>query len=96
MRIIASTEAVARIHEGGGLLFVWPFSSRGPRLVLTILVCSLDPPPDALDYRRVDRDLFMLFLHPNIRSMPDELWVEYHGRHLPHVCVYWNGLAFVS
>lgn len=96
MQIVASPETVARIHEGGGLLFVWPFSSRGPKLVLTILVCSLDPPRDALDFRRLDNDLFTLFLHPSIRSLPNELWVEFRGRHPPKVCVYWNGLAFVS
>jgi hypothetical protein len=95
MRVVASAEAVARIHEGGGLLFVWPFSSRGPRLVLTVLVCSLDPPHRALDFRRIDNDLFTLFLHPNIDSLPTELWVELRGRH-PRLCVYWNGLAFVG
>ena len=96
MRIVASPETVERIHDGGGLLFIWPFSSRGPRLVFTILLCSLDPPPGALDYRRLDNDMFTLFLHPSIRSLPDELCVEYHGRHHAHVSVYWNGLAFVS
>ncbi len=96
MRIVASPETVARINDGGGLLFVWPSTSRGPRLVLTILACSLDPPPEALDFRRLDTDLFTVFLHPSIRSLPDELWVEYHGRHHSHVCVYWNGLALVS
>ncbi len=96
MRVVASPETAALIHDGGGLLFIWPFSSRGPRLVLTTLVCSLDPPREALGFRRLDNRLFTLFLHPSIRSLPDELWVEYHGRHPPHVCVYWNGLAFVS
>ena len=48
MRIVASPETVSGIRDGGGLLFVWRAASRGPRLVLTILVASLDPPPDAL------------------------------------------------
>ena len=96
MRIITSPETVSGIRDGGGLLFVWPASSRGPRLVLTILVASLDPPPDAFDYRRFDHDPFTLFLHPNIHSLPDELWVEFRRRRIPQVCVYWNGLAFVA
>jgi hypothetical protein len=96
MRIIASPETVSGIRDGGGLLFVWRASSRGPRLVLTFLVASLDPPPDALDYGRFDHDLFTLFLHPRIHSLPDELWVEFRGHRRPHVCVYWNGLAFVA
>lgn len=96
MRIVASAEAVVHIREGGGLLFVWPFSARGPRLVLTVLECSLDPPPRALDFRRIEDDTFTLFLHPSIYSLPAELWVELRGHHPPHVCVYWNGLAFVA
>lgn len=96
MRIVASPETVSGIREAGGLLFVWPYSSRGPRLVLTVLVASLDAPKDALDYRRLDHDRFTVFLHPNIRSLPDELWVEFRGLRLPQVCVYWNGLAFVA
>ena len=96
MRIIASPETVSGIRDGGGLLFVWPACSRGPRLVLTILVASLDPPPDALEYSRFDHDLLTLFLHPRIHSLPDELWVEFRGYRRPHVCVYWNGLAFVA
>lgn len=96
MRIVASPETVSGIRDGGGLLFVWRASSRGPRLVLTILDASLDPPHDALDYRRFDQGPFTLFLHPNIHSLPDELWVELRGHRIPHVCVYWNGLAYVA
>jgi hypothetical protein len=96
VRIVASPKTVARIRDGGALLFMWPCSSRGPRLVLTVLVASLDPPPDALDYRRFEHDRLTLFLHPSIHSLPDELWVEFRGRRLRHVCVYWNGLAFVA
>jgi hypothetical protein len=58
MRIIASPETVSGIRNGGGLLFVWPAPSRGPRLVLTILAASLDPPPNAFDYWRFDHDPF--------------------------------------
>jgi hypothetical protein len=96
VRIVTSPETAARIRDGGGFLFVWPCSSRGPRLVLTFLVASLEPPPNALYFRRVEDDLFCLFFHPSIHSLPDELWVEFRGHRLAHVCVYWNGLAFVA
>ena len=96
MRIVASPETVSGICDGGGLLFVWRATSRGPRLVLTVLVATFDPPPDAFDYRRFDHGPFTLFLHPSIRSLPDELWVELRGNRTPHVCVYWNGLAYVA
>ena len=96
MRIVASPETVSGIRNGGGLLFVRPALSRGPRLVLTILVASLDPPPNAFDYRRFDHDCLTLFFHPNMHSLPDELWVELRGHRIPHVRVYWNGLAYVA
>jgi hypothetical protein len=96
MRIVASPETVSGIRDSGGLLFVWRASSRGPRLVLTILDASLDPPPDAFDYRRVDCDPFTLFFHPTMYCLPDELWVELRGHRTPHVRVYWNGLAYVA
>jgi hypothetical protein len=90
VRIVASPETAARVRDRGGLLFVWPCTSRRPRLVLTILVASLDPPPSALDFRRFEDDVFTLFLHPSIHSLPDELWVEFRGHRLAHVCAYWN------
>jgi hypothetical protein len=96
MRIVASPETVSGIRNCGGLLFVSRAQSRGPRLALTILVASLDPPPNAFDYRRFDLAPFTLFFHPNIHSLPDELWVEVRGHRFPHVCVYWNGLAYVA
>jgi hypothetical protein len=96
MRIVASPETASGIRDGGGLLFVWRASSRGPRLVLTVLDASLDPPYDAFDYRRFEHDHFTLFLHPNIHSLPDELWVELRGHRIPQVYVYWNGLAYVA
>jgi hypothetical protein len=96
MRIVASPETISRIRDRGGQLFVWRYSSRGPRLALTILLASLDPPAGALDYRRLEHDPFTLFLHPSIHTLPDELGVEFRGHRLPKVRVYWNGLAFVA
>lgn len=95
MRIVASPEAIARIRERGGLLFVRRVSYRGPRLVLTLLDASLDPPDDAFDYRRFDQGQFLLFLHP-LRSVPEELWVEVRERGSGELFVYWNGLAYVA
>jgi hypothetical protein len=95
MRFVASPETVERIREGGGLLFIWASRSRGPRLVLTTLVASLDPPANAFDFTRLEHDDFTLFLDPNINPAPEEAWVEFRGRRLPHPCAYWNGLAFV-
>jgi hypothetical protein len=50
---------------------------------------------DALDFRRLENDSFILFLHPDIRGLPDELWVDVAIQRR-HVHAYWNGLAFVA
>lgn len=94
MRVVASLETVERICQSGGLLFVWVSRSRGPRLVLTTLVASLDPPAEAFDFRRLEQDDFTVFVHPSIDPLPEELWVDFRGRQSPHPCAYWNGLAF--
>lgn len=81
MRIVASAEAIARIRDEGGLLFVRDQPrSRGPRLVLTLLEASLCPPADAFEYARFDQGRFLLFIHPYLRSVPEELWIEIHRR----------------
>jgi len=96
MRVLASQEAVRFISDRGGLLFVWGICSHGPRCTLTLLRASVDPPAKALEYRRVELSEFLLFLHPDLRSLPDELWVELHGKRGPRVRVYWNGVAYVA
>ena len=96
MRVVASPEAVAFICDRGGLLFVWRVFSHGPRCTLTMLRASVDPPARALEFRRVELSGFFLFLHPDMRSLPDELWVEVGGWRVPHVRAYWDGLAYVA
>jgi hypothetical protein len=96
MLVVVSPETVAFIRDGGGLLFVWPRWSHGPRCPLTMLRASLDPPSRALEFRRIALPGFLLFLHPDLRSLPEELWVEVRGRRFPHVNAYWDGLAYVA
>lgn len=96
MRVIAAPDAVRRISDGGGLLFVWPRRFAGPRLVLTLLGSSLDPPAGALDFRRIDVGDFLMFLDPRLRCLPEELWVEVSGDRHARLNVYWNGLAYVA
>lgn len=95
LSIARSDDALARIRVSGGMLFVWPVRSRGPRLTLTLLKAACDPPAGALEYRRVDAGDFLLFLHPAIRRPPRELTIEMRGLFQPHVTVYWEGLAYV-
>jgi hypothetical protein len=96
MLLVVSPETVAFIRDRGGLLFVWPSRSHGPRCTLTMLRASLDPPSRALEFRRIALPELLLFLHPDMRSLPTELWVEVHGQRFPHVNAYWDGLAYVA
>jgi hypothetical protein len=63
--------------------------------VLTRLECSTIPPWDALTFARFEVEPFMVFLHPRIPRPPHELWVELRGQVRPHVCAYWEGLAYL-
>jgi hypothetical protein len=94
MRLIASPETVTWVGVHGGLLFVWPVVSRGPRLVLKRLECSVDPPLDALDFDRLEVAPFMVFAHPRLWPPPTDLLVEVHGLVHPRACAFWDGLAY--
>ena len=94
MRLITSQETVAWVGAHGGLLFVWPVVSRGPRLVLRRLECTVDPPLDALDFDRLEVSPFMVFWRPCLGAPPAELWVEIHGLLHQRVSAFWNGLAY--
>lgn len=95
VRVVTTEEAARFIERAGGMLFVWPTFSRSFRLTLTVLHASCDPPPRALEFRRVDAGDFLLFVHPAIRSLPHVLQVALRGRRHPRVEAYWNGLAYV-
>jgi len=96
MLVVVSPETVAFIRDRGGLLFVWACRSHGPRCTLTTLRASLDPPRRALEFRRIALPEFLVFLHPDMRSLPSELRVELRGNTFPHVNAYWDGLAWVA
>ena len=95
IRVVATEEAARFIKRAGGMLFVWPSVSRSFRLTLTVLHASCDPPPRALEFRRLDAGNFLLFLHPAIGSLPSVLQLGLKGRRHPRVEAYWNGLAYV-
>jgi hypothetical protein len=38
---------------------------------------------------------FLLFLHPALKTLPDELLVVLRGRRHPHIEAYWDGLAYI-
>jgi hypothetical protein len=95
MRVTATAEAAEFIGAHGGQLFVWPAEHRSARLALAVLEASVDPPPRALDFRRVDAGGFLLFLHPALTTFPEELLVVLRGRRHPRVEAFWDGLAYI-
>ena len=95
VRVTATADAAEFIRTHGGQLFVWPTEHRSARLTLAFLEASVDPPPRALDFRRVEAGDFLLFMHPALKTLPDELLVVLRGRRHPHIEAYWDGLAYI-
>jgi hypothetical protein len=95
MRVTASADAAEFIRAQGGQLFVWPAEHRSARLTLAFLKASVDPPPQALDFRRVEARGFLLFMDPALQTLPEELLVVLRGRRHPHIEAYWDGLAYI-
>jgi len=95
MRVTATADAAEFIRMHGGQLFVWPTEHRSARLTLAVLEASVDPPPRALDFRRVEAGDFLLFMHPPLKTLPEELLVVLRGRRHPHIEAYWDGLAYI-
>lgn len=95
MRVTATADVAEFIRTHGGQLFVWPAEHRSARLALALLEASVDPPPRALDFRRVDAGDFLLFMHPALKTFPEELLVVLRGRHHPRIETYWDGLAYI-
>jgi len=95
MRVTVTADAAEFIRTRGGQLFVWPAEHRSARLTLAVLEASVDPPPRALDFRRVEAGDLLLFLHPALTTLPEELLVVLRGRRHPHIEAYWDGLAYI-
>jgi len=94
MRVLATPEARSYVRELVGLLFVW-MKSHGPvRGALRLLHTSTEPPPDALEWQRVETNGFVLFLPPGLRA-PRELHLEVRGVLRRRVEAFWEGCAFV-
>ena len=95
MRVTASADAAEFIRAHGGQLFVWPAEHRSARLTLAFLKASVAPPPQALDFRRVEARGFLLFMDPALQTLPEELLVVLRGRRHPHIEAYWDRLAYI-
>ncbi len=95
MRVLASAEARSHIRERGGLLFVRVVRSGGAvRGAIRLLRVSTEPPPDALEWQRVETKGFLVFLPPGLRA-PKELHIEVRGFFRRRIEAFWDGCAFV-
>ena len=96
MKVKVTPEARSYIRERGGLLFVWVVRGGALRGALRLLRVSTEPPPDALEWQRVETKGLLIFLPPALRP-PQELHIEVRGRlRRRRIEAFWNGCAFVS
>jgi hypothetical protein len=94
MRIEATPEARSYVLERGGLLFVRAKRSGSAFFGLTLLETSTEPPPDALEWRRIDAKGILVFV-PRAMRLPRRLELRVRGRLRRRVDALWNGCAYV-
>jgi hypothetical protein len=95
VRVVASAEAVARIAELGGRLYVWPRSGRCCQHGLAWLEAAPEPPRAGFEFEPVPTSEFELFL-ARMASLPDELHVDVAGFRGRRVAAYWDNCAYVA
>jgi hypothetical protein len=93
MRVVASAEAVRRVQDEGGKLFVRARVRRCCSGRVTYLDASTSAPDG--EFRPVGGDGIEVFLDTRLARPPEELHVELHGRRRPRLAAYWNGCAYV-
>ncbi len=94
MWIEATGEASSFVKEHGGMLFVWARRFISVPGGLTMLEATTDPPPDALEWRRIEMRDFLLFV-PRKMRLPDELHLRLRGRYRQRIDALWNGCIYV-
>lgn len=94
MWIEATAEASSFVEEHGGMLFVWARRFGSFPGGLTMLETTTEPPPDALEWRRIEMRGFLLFV-PRKMRLPDELRLQLRGRFRRRIDALWNGCIYV-
>ena len=93
MRVLATAEVLSHVADHGGMLFVWVMKQRPIRGALRVLHTSTEPPPDALEWQRVESKGLLVFLPPGMR-LPKELHLVVKGLLTRRVEAIWEGCAF--
>jgi hypothetical protein len=94
MKVLATAEVRAHIRDHGGMLFVWVKTHKPMRGALNFLRTSTEPPPDALDWQRVESKGCLIFLPPGLR-LPRELHLVVKGLLSRRVEAFWEGCAYI-
>ncbi|MBA3765014.1 MAG: hypothetical protein H0X05_05835 [Actinobacteria bacterium] len=94
MWIEATPEVCSFVKEHGGMLFVWPRRFLGFPGGLTMLETTTEPPPDALEWRRIEMRNFLLFV-PRKMRLPEQLHLQLRGRFRRRIDALWNGCIYV-
>jgi hypothetical protein len=94
VQITVSPEVRSFVKERGGMLFVRMHRFGRSCCRITLLETSTEPPPDALEWRRISVKGFTLFTPPSM-PLPDVLDLQLAGRFRRRVDALWNGCAYV-
>lgn len=94
MRVLANTDVRSYIEDHGGLLFVWVKTHKPMRGAFNFLRTSTEPPPDALEWQRVETKGFLIFLPPGLQ-LPKELHLAVKGLLTRRVEAFWEGCAYM-
>lgn len=95
MQVETTAEVRSFIREHGGLLFV--HARRFGNLVcgMTMLETTTEPPPDALEWRRIEAPGFLMFV-PRAMRLPKSMQLRVRGRFRRRVDALWEGCMYVS
>jgi hypothetical protein len=94
VRVVASAEAVTRIAELGGRLYVWPQSGRCCSHGLAWLEAGSEPQA-GFEFEPVPTAEFELYL-ARMAGLPEELHVDVTGFRSRRVAAYWDNCAWIT
>jgi len=94
MRVVASDEVRAFVHENGGTLYVSAHRRQCCSGAMTVLEASTRMPPNPDAYFPADPGDPQVQYRMGDSSQPDELVIELKGRRRKRPVAYWNGCAF--
>jgi hypothetical protein len=94
MQIETTPEVRSFVRERGGLLFVRVRRFGNLICGITMLEASTDPPPDALDWHRIEAPGFLLFV-PKAMRLPKSMQLCVRGRLRRRVDALWDGCIYV-